>query len=192
MTAPSLVYPIIVLGPDFGANREEGRELVDLYFDNVDFTSLSTSEIKAKARDGALVTDVEGRNWRILRATDLGPRVRRRGFFGKVFSAVFPSGRQVAYEFAQTDPIPFETIRERVGECIRSNWDHWRNDELLAGEAAPPVDEQALIDEMVERIRSTTSMAELTKALQINIDIVNDDLPDDSDVKRRRDAGEWA
>jgi hypothetical protein len=110
-----------------------------------------------------LLVDVSGRAWRVAGVADLG--AWGDGWM-KILRILFWGARHVHDDLADQAPIPFETIRHRVCHSIQTHPDHWRDDEAIAGEAAPPRNEQEMLDEKTDWVRQATNMRELIAALR--------------------------
>jgi hypothetical protein len=68
-------------------------------------------------------------------------------------------------QLIQQPPLSLDEIKERACAPIDANPDDWRDDEAIAGEAAPPRDEQDMLDELQASARAARSLLQLIHAL---------------------------
>lgn len=162
MTELPMQFPVLALQRDYGREAQEGRERLEWFDDEDALTRLSRWDLKLGTQMGALFVDAGGRCWRVLGVTDMGVWGRS---WTRIFN-IFRDPRRVRYELAEGPALPFDVIKERVCTSIQANPDDWRDDEAIAGEAGPPLDEQEMLDDLTERARRTTDMCQLIAVLE--------------------------
>ena len=151
---------------EIGAEAQEGVEQLDWFYDEETFSTCSLWDLKRRARDGMLLVDVAGGSWRIVRVIDIGPRGKS---WKRILRIIFRGDRRVRYDLVEEDPLDFDAVLDRVCRSIQANPDHWRDDEAVAGEDGPLRDEQEMLDEQIERVRSATNLRGVIDALQYNL-----------------------
>ena len=114
---------------------------------------------KNQERIGMLLVDMELRTWTVT-------AVRRTGTVGSFWWRVVTTICRdvyytVEYDFAPGDPIGYDEVKRRVCAAVDRDPYLWFDEEFIVGEAGPPQDEQALLDDLKGRIAATGSMAEL-------------------------------
>jgi hypothetical protein len=158
MTDLPLQFPILALVSDYGGWAVEGLEMVEEFMTEEDFTDLSSFDLKKRPHTSMLLVDVAGRCWRILGVAKIGiPGTR----WYRLANAIFRDHHLVRYEVEEVPTAPFEEVRRRVCESILSHPDMYRDDEAIAGEDAPPRDEQEMLEEVADAARAASNMLEL-------------------------------
>lgn len=75
------------------------------------------------------------------------------------------SVHKLEQELVELKPLSLDEVKARACEAIQANPDDWRDDEAIAGEDGPPREEQDLLDELKNRIRSSNSVSQILNAL---------------------------
>lgn len=156
-------FPALGFYPDVGPAAVAGREKFSLLWSGEDFSSCDSWDLKYGKRLGMLVVDRHCRAWRVASVVDLGII---GSFWERVLRFVLQqSMHALSQELVVVEAFSLEQIKKRVCASIQGNPDDWRDDELIAGEAGPPRDEQELLDEMCAAVRGAGSLIQLINAL---------------------------
>lgn len=140
-----------------------GRERLTWFLDAEDFSTCTSWALKHEERLGMVLVDSAARCWKVLVVADLGVV---RQFWARLFRfLVRQSVHRLDQEMAEIEPLTLEQVKDRVTASIRANPDDWRDDEVIAGEAGPPRDEQELLDELEDAVRRAASLPQLINAL---------------------------
>lgn len=158
MTELPLQFPILALVPDYGGWAREGLEMVEHFMTEKDFTDVSTFDLKKRPHTAMLLVDIAGRCWRVLRVTKIG--IPGTGWY-RLVNIISRDQHLVRYEVEEIPTVPFEEVRRRVCQSILSHPDSYRDDEAIAGEDAPPRNEQEMLDEVADAARAASNMLEL-------------------------------
>ena len=94
---------------------------------------------------------------------DLGPYGSRLS--RAIRFLVSQSVRRIDQKLVHLGPIPLEALKTRVAETILATPDYWRDDEAIAGEDGPPIEEQVLLDEIVSTVHAASSVLEIINGL---------------------------
>jgi hypothetical protein len=160
-------FPLICLTPSSGPNATPGIEEVEWHRQPPFLNIMSQPELKRGEEVGWLIIDANLRVWRIAELKDLG-RMKNTGWVDWLWWALgHGHHRYVRPELVEQPPMSWEAVKARVCASIQANPDYWRDDEAIAGEVAPPRDEQEMLDELTERCRQATSMGMLIERLEI-------------------------
>jgi hypothetical protein len=151
-------FPILALVPDYGGWAVEGLEMVEHFMTEELFTDVSSFDLKKRPHTAMLLVDVTGCCWRVLRVTRIG--IPGTGMY-RLLNLIFRDQHLVRYEIEEAPTVPFEEVRRRVCESILSHPDMYRDDEAIAGEDAPPRDEQEMLEEVAAAARAASNMLEL-------------------------------
>lgn len=116
-------------------------------------------------RVGMLLVDREGRSFRVASFTKLA---RTGGFWRRLLDTMNGIWR-VEHQLSDEGAISFEALQQRVCNSITANPDHWRDDEAIAGEDGPPVEEEVLLEALRERVRKSRSLKEIMDVLQFDV-----------------------
>ena len=150
---PKFAYPLLGFPRDGTLTGFGG----DGAFETCFFMSFKNQE-----RIGMLLVDMELCTWTVR-------AVRRTGtvgsFWWRVLTTIFRDVYYtVEYDFVPGDPISYDEVKRRVCAAVDRDPYLWFDEEFIVGEAGPPQDEQALLDELKRRIAATSNMAELYEA----------------------------
>lgn len=163
MMSTPLTFPVLALGPDVGRWAEPGREIVDYFMNEDDFTTCTSWDLTFGSRQGMLLADGTGRYWRIERVKDLGVT---RGFWERVLRFLLQqSVHRIAQELVEQEPLSFADLKERVCASIAANPDRWRDDEAVAGEDGSPRDMREMLGELQAGVRKAGTLPQLINAL---------------------------
>jgi hypothetical protein len=165
MIDPPLQFPALALIPDYGAWAKEGLERVEHFMTEEEFTQVDGWDLKHKPLTAMLVIDATGKCWRVRSWAKAG--VAGNGLL-KLLRFLIRTRLVIRYQLEQAPTLPFEEVRRRVCESIRSHPDLYRDDEAIAGEAGPPRDEQEMLDELTGRAGAASNMRELIEVLEID------------------------
>ncbi|WP_374572167.1 hypothetical protein [Phenylobacterium sp.] len=169
MTSTPLAFPVLAFAPDVGRHAMPGRERLDYFLDEEGFSTCTSWDLEYGSRQGMLLADCAGRCWRIVRVEDLGVT---RGFWERVLRFLLQqSVHRISQEIVEEPALSLVDLKERVCASIAANPDDWRDDEVIAGEAGPPRDEQELLGELQAAVRKAETLPQLINALY------NEDLP---------------
>ena len=158
-----LRFPVLAIGPDVGRDAIAGRERLDWFLDEEDFSTCTSWDLKVGARQGMLLADSAGRCWRIVRVLDLGVT---RGFWERALRFVLQqSVHRISQEIVEEVPCLLSELKERVCVSIAANPDSWRDDEAIAGENGPPRDEQEMLDELQAAVRQARTLPQVINVL---------------------------
>jgi hypothetical protein len=148
----------------------DDREQVEWFLDEDDFSTCTSWDLKHRAREGMLLVDSAGRAWRVVRVE---PRDRVGSSWMRALRFLLQQNvYRVSQQLIEDTPLRLPEIQKRVCTSIAANPDRWRDDELIAGEDGPLVDEQRLLDQMQDDVRKTKTLAQLINVLW------DQDLPD--------------
>jgi hypothetical protein len=163
MNATPLTFPVLAFGPNVGRNAVRGRESLDYFVGEDDFSTCTSWRLKHGARQGMLLADSAGRCWRIVRVEDLGVT---RGFLERILRfLVRQSLHRISQEIVEEAPLSLHDLRDRVCASITADPDSWRDDEVIAGEDGPLRDEQELLDELKAAVQMAKTVAEVINVL---------------------------
>jgi len=163
MTLSPLKFPVLALGPDVGRLAKPGRDRLDYFLSEDDFSTCTSWDLKFGSREGMLLADSAGRYWRIARVQDLGVT---RGFWERVLRVLLQqSVHRISQEIVEERTLPFAELQDRVCASLAADPDRWRDDEAIAGEDGPPRDEQAMLDELQAAVRKAETVTQVINAL---------------------------
>jgi hypothetical protein len=163
MTAPLLKFPVLALGPDVGRYSILGRERLEYFLDEEDFSTCTSWDLKYGARQGMFLADSAGRFWRVARVDDLGVT---RGFWERVLRLLLQqSVHRISQEIVEEPALSFRELKERVCASVAANPDSWRDDEAIAGEDGPLRDEMEMIEELQTAVREAETVPQIINAL---------------------------
>lgn len=155
-------FPLIGIEPYNRPGPSTG-ELIELIPGAGEFLSRSVWDYKHRQRVGMLLVDADGRTWRV---TGLKLLVDPRTLWGKLrLVRAFFRGEWVEQELVELGPMSLSDVKDRVCASIQENPDDWREDEIIAGESGPPVDEQDLLDSLKACVRDAKTMKALYEVL---------------------------
>lgn len=159
----SPTFPALAFCRDVGRNSEVGRETVEYFLGPEDFSTCTSWELKHGKRLGMVVVGPDLQCWRIVGVIDqgvVGP------FWGRLLrSLVRQSVHRIDQQIEAIEPITLEQLKDRVAVSIQANPDDWRDDEVIAGETAPPRNEQELLDELEAGVRAAGSLTQIINVL---------------------------
>jgi len=163
MTTPPLKFPILALGRDVGRNSMPGRERLEYFLNEEDFSTCDSWDLKYGARQGMFLADSGGRFWRIIRVEDLGVT---RGFWERVLRFLLQQSlHRISQEIVEEPALSFDELREQVCASVAANPDRWRDDEAIAGEDGPPRDELEMLEELQAGVRKAETVPQIINAL---------------------------
>jgi hypothetical protein len=170
MISAHLTFPVLALGPDVGRFAMPGRDRLDYFLNDDDFSTCTSWDLKHGARQGMLLADSAGRCWRIASVEDLGVT---RGLLERVLRFLLQqSVHRISQELTEEPALLLVELQERVCASIAANSDSWRDDEAIAGEDGPPRHEQEMLDELQAAVREARTLPQVLNALY------QEDLPD--------------
>lgn len=159
----SPAFPALAFGRDVGRYARAGRESLTWFIGAEDFSTCTSWGLKRGERLGMVLVDRNLRCWRVLDVVDLGVT---RSFLERTFRfLVQQSLHRIEQRIAEIEPMTFDEVKTRAVASILANPDDWRDDEAIAGEAAPPRDEQDLLDELAAAVRAAASVPQIINAL---------------------------
>lgn len=159
----SLTFPALAFLRDVGRHATAGRERLTWFLEDDDFSTCTLWALTHGERLGMVLVGRDLRCWKVLRVVDLGVT---RPFWERVFRfLVRQSVHRIDQEITQIEPMTLEQVKVRTVASIQANPDDWRDDEAIAGESAPPRDEQDLLDELADAVCAAVSVPEIINAL---------------------------
>ena len=127
-----------------------------------DFAVCHAYELAGNRLEGMLLVDDAGRAWHVPAVAVLG---RAGSFWHRLRDGVLRLPRyRVRYTFTEAPPVTFDRVQERICASIELHPDDLRQDEVIAGEAAPPRRERSLLDELKAEVRRARSLKELIES----------------------------
>ena len=118
----SLKFPVVGLGPSFGAGAKPGGETLDVFFVRQDLAEYPIAEIKLGVRNDMILADSARRFWKIVHIHELDPPVP---LWRKIIGVVWwtPNFRRVSYQLEAMENLSWEEFKERVCASIDSDAD---------------------------------------------------------------------
>jgi hypothetical protein len=163
MTTPPLNFPILALGPDVGRNSIPGRERLEYFLDEEDFSTSTSWDLKYGARQGMFLADSAGRFWRVVRVDDLGVT---RGIWERALRFLLQqSVHRISQKIVEEPALSFRELKARVCTSVAANPDSWRDDEAIAGEDGPPRDELEMLEGLQAAVRKAETVPQIINAL---------------------------
>ena len=157
MSELPFTYPVIGIGPHADP-RFEGEEFLR-FRNEVEVTSVDPADDIAD-RLGMSLIDATGQSWKIRSLKKVGAGKPWLARIAYELANAFRTPR-IELDLVEQPPIPLEEIKARVCGSIKANADIWRDDEAIAGEAAPPREEEEMLDELMNEVRRAGSVAEM-------------------------------
>lgn len=159
----SPVFPVLAFVRDVGPYAEPGREKLTSFLDVDDFSTCFSWDLKYGERLGMTLVSNDLRCWKVVNVRDLG-------VVGPVWERVVrfllsQSVHRIDHELVEASLMTLDEVKARAEVSVRANRDDWRDDELIAGEAGPPRDEDELLDEIVAAIFAAGSVLQIIEAL---------------------------
>jgi hypothetical protein len=149
-------YPLLLMVPDYGPDKVEGRDLFALSFSEDQLTLLPKWEIDHGTHIGMLIIDAIGNCWRVLNIEDLGA-------VGDTFwTRLAGRQRRVRYDVVQEAPLSFPDLKKRAAasfEAEESLW--WFRQARSAAPGRPLKQPEEVKSDFLERIQLTNSVLEL-------------------------------
>jgi hypothetical protein len=162
-TTTPLVFPALAFGPDVGRRSVAGRQRLDYFLGQDDFSTCTSWELKHGAREGMLLADSAGRYWRVVRVEDLGVT---RGPWERVLRFLLQqSAHRISQEIVEEAALSLQDLRERVCASIEADRDRWRGDEAVVGEDGELRGDQEILDELQARVRKADTVPQVINAL---------------------------
>ena len=156
-------FPALAFRRDVGPYAVPGRERLTWFLDPEDFSTCTSWELKHGERLGMVLADSGGRCWKVLTVVDLGVV---RPFWERAFRFLMrQSMHRIDQRLVEIDPLALDQVKERACASIEANPDDWRDDEAIAGENGPPREEQDMLDELQEAVRTAQTLPQLINAL---------------------------
>ncbi len=166
MEASQLRYPVLGIGPDWGAYA--GTEALWAFHSISDLTDIGSGALNGGAVIGTLLVDARGQGFKITEA-------RRLGRAGNPLLHFLGIHRRYAIHLTLVDvgPVPLDEVKAHILKSIDDHADSWRNDELIVGEGGQvPVDEETQLEEHKSRVRVTENIPELIQSIDVECWIV--------------------
>ena len=159
----SPTFPALAFCRDVGRYSEAGREKVEYFLGLEDFSTCTSWQLKYGERLGMVLVGPDLRCWKVVRVIDLGVV---GPFWGRLLRfLVRQSLHRIDQQIEAIEPMTLEQVKDRVVASIQANPDDWRDDEAIAGESAPPREEQELPDELADSVRAAASLPQIINAL---------------------------
>jgi len=163
MTPTPLRFPVLAFGRDVGRNAFLGRERLDYFLDEEDFSTCTAWDLKHGARQGMLLADSAGRCWRVVHVGDLGVT---RGWWERILRLLLQqSVHRISQEIVEEFALSLQDLRERVCASIAADADRWRGDDAIVDEAGEVRDDQEILDELKAAVRKAESVPQMINAL---------------------------
>lgn len=178
MSEEAPAYPVVLVRP----SPYSGDIDLETIEDESGLSRWSRREMAAFDPDVWEIFDSAGRYWRISGFERLKPIITwwdTSTWFGRGAWRVRP-------EFKALPPPPLEAVKAKMIEIVDSDPLVWCDEELIAGEAGEPIDEEILIARVHGRIRAVQSLAELPGVME-NAYYGFDDAKADGLLKPRPD-----
>lgn len=156
-------FPALAFCRDISPGADPGQEVVTCFLSPEDFATCTTRELKRGKRQGLTLVDRDLETWQVTSIIDLGPYGSRLS--RAIRFLVRQSVRRIDQKLVHLGPTPLEALKTRVAETILATPDYWRDDEAIAGEDGPPIEEQVLLDEIVSTVHAASSVLEIINGL---------------------------
>jgi len=156
-------FPALAFCRDICPGADPGQEVVTCFLSPEDFATCTTRDLKRGKRQGLTLVDRDLETWQVTSITDLGPYGSRLS--RAIRFLVRQSVRRIDQKLVHLGPIALDVLTARVADTILATPDHWRDDEAIAGEDGPPVEEQDLLDEIVRTVHAANSVVGIINGL---------------------------
>lgn len=156
-------YPVIAFQRSYWRGASPSDELLEVYSGPSDFEVCEESALRRRLLEGMVLIDAGGRSWRV-------EAVRKIGSVGAPWRRVLlglmrQNWCRVAWDIVETDPVSLEDVKARAVTSIQQNPFLWCDEEEVAGEAGPPVEEAVLLAPILAGVHGASSVAEVVAAL---------------------------
>jgi hypothetical protein len=152
--------------PAIGFQVSEGPEFEHLTsYANV--RAFNTSQADALGDDrrlGMTLVDSAGQSWRVDAVRRLGPAGPRWLFL--LAAVLGQHSYRVEHDLSETGLMTLDDVKRRVIAAIEASPELWRDDEAIAGESGPPVDERTQIEALSSSVRHAVDLAAIIDVLE--------------------------
>lgn len=163
MTNLPITIPALAFYDGYG--RRAGIEMMQTFWSEHEFRHMQKSDLRCRTRIGMLLVDSAGKAWKVVDVTPLR-LTRQRWWWMLIEFLLRDQSYEVEHLLEPLPPMPLQAVKDRVCVDIAANPDDFRDDELIAGEAGEPIEEEVLLQALYAHVQAATSFKGVMDALE--------------------------